>query len=510
MLHGHYGFNLADEGFFWYGSQQAAQGEIPGLDFSAYEPGRYYWAAALFKLIGDQSNKSARIASCLFGAMSYGAICGYLVTSQAKGSRTRKIAAITILATCLSVWTFPYYRVTDIVAPCVCYSICFAAFRHPTKRTAFFAGFACGMLMFFGRNHAAYTILALSLVNLWVSLREATFATFYKHYLRAAVGLCFGASPFAILALSRSDYLPSITTQWLDILGTGKTNLNLRWPWPWVTLQQGMTATEADGHLLVGLLFMSLFAIAYGGVVLVSLRCKVARPIAPEIAAMTATTAGYLHYATDRADLEHIGPASMGIILGVILWSSRQKLWIAVVGAGLVTIGSLRVALRQQSAYHCVRGTLRCDELQVDRQTRLRVNRETVQITLSMLKSIGTSRFLAVPAFPSLYALKAVKSPIWDIYAAWPRTALTQKDAIRSMQMEKISSVLISNQQFGGEASFAKTNPLIYSYIQNRYTVCRSVGSQGIVLMQMHGMDKCTREQEALIDRHENERSNAK
>jgi len=494
MLHGHYGFNLADEGFFWYGSQQTAQGEIPGLDFSAYEPGRYYWAAALFKLIGNQSNQSARIASCLFGAMSYGAICGYVVASRVTGSRAKKIAITTMMATCLSVWTFPYYRVTDIVAPCVCFTICFVAYHNPSKRTALLAGLVCGLLMFFGRNHAAYTILALSLVNLWVSLREAKFASFYKRCWRAVVGLGIGASPFAIIALMRPNYLPSITTQWLEILGTGKTNLNLPWPWPWVTMEQGMTATEADGHLLVGLLFMSLIAIAYGGVVLVSLRCKVAKPIAPEIAAMTATTAGYLHYATDRADLEHVGPASMGIMLGVMLWASRQRLWIAVVGAGLIATWSLRVALRQQSAYHCIRGTLSCDEIQVDHQTKLRVNRDTVQITLSLLKGIGTSRFLAVPAFPSLYALKAIKSPIWDIYAAWPRTAKTQKDAIQSIKAEKITTVLISDHQFGEEASFAKTNPLLYNYIQNRYSDCGSVGTEGSIVIKTDGVDNCTKE----------------
>src|SRR3954471_5302139 len=52
LLDGNVGFNLADEGFLWYGTEALLRGEVPMRDFEAYDPGRYVWTAAWSFIVG--------------------------------------------------------------------------------------------------------------------------------------------------------------------------------------------------------------------------------------------------------------------------------------------------------------------------------------------------------------------------------------------------------------------------------------------------------------------------
>lgn len=63
FLMGHIGFDLADEGFYWYGAQRVVHGGVPLRDFQAYDLGRYFYTAQFLFAAHDTGLMVARIAA---------------------------------------------------------------------------------------------------------------------------------------------------------------------------------------------------------------------------------------------------------------------------------------------------------------------------------------------------------------------------------------------------------------------------------------------------------------
>ena len=107
-----YGFDLSDEGYYWYGAQRVLRGEVPIRDFYAYDAARYYWSAFVMQIMDDDGPFSARLSAAIFqfiGTFSGVNIC--LLALQDRGN-IRWIFAV-LVSVVLTIWVDPYYKVYD-------------------------------------------------------------------------------------------------------------------------------------------------------------------------------------------------------------------------------------------------------------------------------------------------------------------------------------------------------------------------------------------------------------
>ncbi len=106
---GAYGFNMGDEGFLWYGVQRVQAGEVPLLDFISYDPGRYYWSAALMALFRSDGIIALRIAGAVFQFL--GVFVGLLLLARQRSKFD--IAIFALMAITLVAWMFNWYKDYD-------------------------------------------------------------------------------------------------------------------------------------------------------------------------------------------------------------------------------------------------------------------------------------------------------------------------------------------------------------------------------------------------------------
>ena len=152
---GHKGFNLWDEGFLWYGVQRVIGGELPIRDFMSYDPGRYYWSAALMSLWGDNGIMALRGVVAVFQAM--GLFIGLLLI--ARSVKTPSFPYLFLSAITLVAWMYPRHKLFDISLSILLIGVLAFLVQHPTSRRYVFTGLCVGLVAVFGRNHGVYGVV---------------------------------------------------------------------------------------------------------------------------------------------------------------------------------------------------------------------------------------------------------------------------------------------------------------------------------------------------------------
>ena len=149
----------------------------------------------------------------------------------------------------------------------------------------------------------------------------------------------------------------------------------------------------------------------------------------------------------------------------------RWRRWLALSG---VVIVSVLVMVPAQPWWEC-RYAVECRQVQI--------NEDVITIPgpiadeIDLIQQFG-DRFLQdgghvyiTPFWPGAYSILNTRSPVWEIYAIWPRNDAFQQREIERLKATKPTAVLLKKEGLDGaeERRFRNTHSMMYEYLRKQY-----------------------------------------
>ena len=472
LWQGRTGFNAWDEGFLWYGAQRVVAGEVPIRDFMSYDPGRYYWSAAFMALRGDDGIMALRGAVAVFQALGLAAGLGVIATAVPLARRwTWPVLAMLSLV----VWMYPRHKLFDIAISIELVAVLAALAARPTVKRHFLAGVAVGLAAVFGRNHGVYGLAGsmVALAAIWRLGPERT--TPVRSWLAWSGGVVAGFSPVLLMMAVVPGFAASFRESVAYLFEVKTTNLPLPVPWPWTVPVRRFDAFELGRRWLVGGWFVFLLVFAAGGLGWLAWRVWRRKPVAPALLACVALGMPYAHYAFSRADVGHLAQGVFPGLIGLWVWAGGRKPVFAGVAAVLLLAGSVWTMAPAQPGVARLRATkawservVGSDRLRVDDAGAAELDR--LQRLVERYAPHGES-FVATPFWPGAYAVIHRKSPMWEIYALYPKSDAFQRAEIARIEAAKPAFVVVQDLALDGreELRFRHTHPMIDQYVRDHF-----------------------------------------
>lgn len=467
------GFNLGDEGFLWYGAQRVLAGEVPIRDFMAYDPGRYYWLAALMALMGDSGITSLRVAGAVFQVIG---LCAglFLISRSWDGKGRDYIPYLLLSALTLAAWMYQPHRLFDVSVSILLIGALAFLIANPTPRRYFIAGCCIGLAAVFGRNHAMYGVASSLGVMLWLGVGRVDRADVVKGLLWWAAGVAAGFAPILLMALVFPGFAAAFWESIRLLFEQGATNLPLPIPWPWTVNFAAASAESAAQGVLIGIFFMA--TLAFGGLAMawVLLQRRGGHPVQPALVASAFMSLPYAHYALSRADVEHLALGVFPPLVGCFVLLAKQAAKIRWPLAVALCAASLWVMYVFHPGWQCQAGA-QCVNVDISGST-LRIPRGAANDIALMREPANRfapngQSFIVAPYWPSAYALLERRSPMWENFALFPRSAEFEKREIDRIKAAGPRFVLVIDWPLDrrDELRFKNTHPLIQQYIESNF-----------------------------------------
>jgi hypothetical protein len=479
--------NLADEGFLWEGVILTAHGKVPLRDFYSYDPGRYLWAAAWSKLLGE-GILALRLSTAVFQAA--GLLCGLLAARRVL-PRAWQLALAGVL---LVVWMGPRHKLFEPALAMAAVYVAVLLIENPSPRRHLLAGALVGFAGVMGKNHGGYLLLADAILIAWLHLRRIAPARpglLARDALFWIAGIALGALPLLAMMACVPGFFSAYLDSVLFFVRQGRTNFPLPVPWPWL----GWTGSSAGLGWLAALQKLALGL----GFLLLPVTVAVALSFLPGTTQETARRralvlaggivgAFYLHHAFSRADAFHLSQSIHPVLLVLLglpaaLESSRptlrtlRRIAVAVLVPLLVFL-SLFAAVPQAPLYLALTA-----KSPADLYVPFRVAGDDLRVQQRTANILGTLRWqidshapagepvLAIPHLPGLYPVLGRESPVSDFYPIWP--AQGEKDAtmLREIREKGVRWVVYSDyaEDARPDLQFPSTHPRVWSYLQESF-----------------------------------------
>lgn len=464
------GFNLWDEGFLWYGVQRVMLGEVPIRDFMAYDPGRYYWSAALMSLWGDNGLMALRGAVAVFQVM--GLFVGLLLI--ARTAKKQNILYLLLSAITLVVWMFPRHKLFDVSLSILLIGVLAFLVENPTNRRYFFVGLCVGLVAIFGRNHGMYSVAGSLGVMLWLGIKRTQGPRLIKGFALWAGGVIAGFTPILVMALLVAGFAIAFLDSIRFLFEVKTTNLPLPIPWPWLMNFNTVPLGESIRGVLVGLFFIATIVFGVLSIVWVFWQKFQNKPVSPALVAASFLALPYAHYAYSRADVGHLALGIFPLLVGCLVllatlpakikWPLALTLCTASLWVSHVFHPGWQCHINKQ----CVNVEISGNHLQVDPGTASDI---ALLRNLSNQYAPEGRSFIATPFWPGAYALLERKSPMWEIYALLPRSQAFEQAEIERIKIAKPGFALVFDLPLDGrdELRFRNTHPLIHQYILDNF-----------------------------------------
>jgi hypothetical protein len=471
------GLNPGDEGYLWYCSLRAAEGEIPLRDFCSYDPGRYYWCAAFSQVFGD-GLLGLRRSSAVFELL--GLLAGLLALTRVIPNRV----LLALCGICLTLWMQPVYKLFEPAVAMMAVWFGVRLLERPSGARLLASGIFVGLAAFIGRNLGLYCFLAFACLILYLRFRMRT-VDLWKSTGMWAAGIVIGYSPM----LAMMAFLPGFASSFIEsvvfiLIRGGLLNIPLPVPWPWAIDLSGSILGNL-GALSTGITFLLLPILLAVSLVFLLLAPKTRIAERHLLVACAFVGLFYCHHPFSRADLPHLSGAIHPILLGVMAatpFLPGRRSVRAVVTTALIVV-TLPAALAGVPAFHrfissaqgYVLADIGDDSIWISRRHGRLVNNvaRAIDRELSADDSI-----LILTRDAILYPLLGRKAPVWDPYTLSPHSENVQREMIQDLERNNTQWVLTSIYSVDDREDLSprESQPILWAYVEREFEPVRAPG----------------------------------